>query len=91
MNALQTGYYATQVMRHLGGDNWKKWNPQMRDYLVGSQNKEGHTKGSWRFDDSFRNQGGRVYCTSLATMILEVYYRTMPIYTPQAAEDDFRL
>ena len=35
--------------------------------------------------------GGRLYNTALATMILEVYYRHMPIYAQQAAEDDFPL
>jgi len=84
-------YYATQVMRHMGGEKWKTWNTTMRDYLVERQNKEGHTKGSWIMNDAHRSHGGRVYCTSLATMILEVYYRHMPIYQQQAAEDDFRL
>jgi len=30
-------YYATQVMRHYGGDDWKKWNKAMRDYLIAQQ------------------------------------------------------
>ena len=84
-------YYATQIMRHLGGDMWEKWNPEMRDYLVNSQNKAGHTKGSWNFQDPHGASGGRIYCTALATMILEVYYRHMPIYQKAASEDDFEL
>jgi hypothetical protein len=35
--------------------------------------------------------GGRLYCTSLATMILEVYYRHLPLYKDDATEDDFPL
>jgi len=33
--------------------------------------------------------GGRLYCTSMAAMILEVYYRTLPLYSEQAVKDEF--
>ena len=33
--------------------------------------------------------GGRLYCTTLAAMTLEIYYRYMPIYTKKSSEDDF--
>jgi hypothetical protein len=92
-------YYATQVMRHYGGDpgaegndKWDKWNKEMRDWLVASQDLNGHQKGSWHMKgDHGSESGGRIYCTSMATMILEVYYRHMPIYGKQAAEDEFPL
>lgn len=85
-------YYATQVMRHMEGDLWTNWNNEMRDFLVNSQSKEGHTKGSWHIGgDHGSERGGRLYCTSMATMILEVYYRHMPIYGKAAAEEDFPL
>ena len=87
-------YYATQVMRHYEGELWDKWNKEMRDWLVDSQekNEKQHTCGSWYFDgDHGAERGGRVYTTSLATMILEVYYRHMPLYAKQAAEDEFPL
>jgi hypothetical protein len=86
-------YYATQVMRHTGGKPWDDWNKVMRDQLVNSQAKSGHETGSWFFpgEDHGASSGGRIYCTSMATMILEVYYRHMPIYGKQAAEEDFPL
>ncbi|MFO0820556.1 MAG: prenyltransferase/squalene oxidase repeat-containing protein [Pirellulales bacterium] len=86
-------YYATQVMRHNEGEEWTKWNKEMRDWLVESQGKNGHEKGSWfmKGGDHGAETGGRLYCTSMATMILEVYYRHMPIYAKQASEDDFPL
>lgn len=86
-------YYATQIMRHVEGDAWKKWNDGMRDWLVESQAKNGHEKGSWfmKGGDHGADSGGRLYCTSIATMMLEVYYRHMPIYGKQASEDDFPL
>jgi hypothetical protein len=86
-------YYATQVMRHTGGKPWEDWNKVMRDQLVNSQAKNGHEEGSWfmKGGDHGSDVGGRIYCTSMATMILEVYYRHMPIYGKQAAEEDFPL
>lgn len=72
-------YYATQVMHHYGGSPWEKWNSFMRDYLVQTQSFEGSELGSWalagRHDDA-----GRLYCTAMAAMTLEVYYRYAPIY-----------
>jgi hypothetical protein len=85
-------YYATQVLRQNEGEQWDKWNKEMRDWLVESQDKNGHQTGSWHMKgDHGSDAGGRVYCTSMATMILEVYYRHMPLYGKQAAEDDFPL
>lgn len=92
-------YYATQVMRQYGGDKgdpqwevWEKWNTKMRDTLVALQSKEGPSAGSWYLrGDHGAERGGRLYCTSMATMILEVYYRHMPIYQKQATEEDFPL
>jgi len=85
-------YYATQCMRHYEGEKWDKWNVVMRDQLVNSQDKNAHQTGSWFMNgDHGSTHGGRIYCTSMATMILEVYYRHMPIYAKAAAEDDFPL
>lgn len=92
-------YYATQVMRHNEGDPakdaaWKKWNTEMREWLISTQSKNGHTEGSWEFKEGADHgiaSGGRTYATSMATMILEVYYRHMPIYGKAAAKEDFPL
>ena len=75
-------YYATQVLRHWEGEEWVKWNNVMRDQLINSQAKEGHEQGSWHFKrgDHGADIGGRLYCTTLATLVLEVYYRHLPIY-----------
>lgn len=85
-------YYATQVMRQFGGEPWEKWNGKMRDFLVSRQDKEGAAKGSWFFPGGHgAERGGRIYNTSLATMILEVYYRHMPLYKQDATKSDFPL
>jgi len=85
-------YYATQVMRHYGGEHWDKWNVKMRDFLVEQQSQTSHMTGSWSFGGGHvPERGGRLYNTSMATMILEVYYRHLPIYGKAAAEEDFPL
>jgi len=72
-------YYATQVMHHYDGPAWQSWNVWMRDYLVKTQNQKGAETGSWFFTGPHDN-AGRLYCTAMATMTLEVYYRYSPIY-----------
>lgn len=83
-------YYGTQVMRHYGGDEWDKWNGVMRDQLVNSQASKGHEMGSWHFSgEKHGDRGGRLYTTAMCTMILEVYYRHLPIYRTQSTDDEF--
>ena len=90
-------YYATQVMHHYHkpeSKEWEKWNEKMRDFLVETQEKEGHMAGSWFWGKDgghHTKAGGRIYTTSMSTMILEVYYRHMPLYQTEASEDDFQL
>ncbi len=77
-------YYATQVMFHLQGEFWDEWNTQMRDLLVSSQRKTGDSVGSWSPDlpteDKWSSAGGRHYTTCMNLLILEVYYRHLPLY-----------
>ena len=86
-------YYATQVIKHLGGNDWKKWNVKMRDFLVKSQGKKGNEAGSWHFGgkNHASEAGGRLYNTALACMTLEIYYRYLPLYGDSAANDEFPL
>jgi hypothetical protein len=79
-------YYATQVMHHWGGKPWERWNGVMREYLIHTQSQRGHEKGRWWFNgsDPGSSAGGRLYCTAMAAMTLEVYYRHMPLYRDQA-------
>ncbi len=75
-------YYATQVMHHMEGDYWNRWNSVMREVLVRNQTKTGKEAGSWDPvpDIQWGLHGGRLYSTCLATYVLEVYYRHLPIY-----------
>lgn len=78
---IYTYYYAAQVMHHMGGEYWQKWNPRMREYLIKSMDREGHRAGSWDpTGDAWGRQGGRIYTTALSALTLEVYYRHLPLY-----------
>ena len=86
-------YYATQVMHHMGGEAWNKWNlgPKgdgkggIRDTLISKQDKGLGGKpglaGSFRGDD---HVGGRLGATSMSLLSLEVYYRHLPLYRRDA-------
>jgi hypothetical protein len=79
-------YYATQVLHHWGGAEWRKWNDVLRDHLIESQAKEGDAAGSWKpTGDRGSGAGGRLYQTCLSIMTLEVYYRYLPIYQNESA------
>lgn len=89
---LYYSYYATQVMHHYGGDEWTEWNARMRDPLIQRQVKRGHAAGSWAPTNNLDgSSGGRLYATAMSTMILEIYYRHMPLYTEQVFDDLFQL
>lgn len=74
-------YYQTQVFHHAGGDAWKSWNEVLRERLPAEQVKRGPEAGSWeRANDQWGHIGGRLYVTCLCTLMLESYYRHLPIY-----------
>ncbi len=77
-------YYATQVLFHIGGEPWENWNKQMQGALLPAQEKSGPFAGSWDpvrpVPDRWAHAGGRIYVTALHLLILEVYYRHLPLF-----------
>ena len=74
-------YYATLALYQHGGEPWSRWNAKIRDRIVGLQRSSGHQTGSWEPDESlYGSKGGRIYCTALAALTLEVYYRYLRLY-----------
>jgi hypothetical protein len=84
-------YYATQVMFHLQGPHWQTWNATTRDLLVNTQQTEGPAAGSWDPErpvkDAWGRSGGRLYVTCLHLLMLEVYYRHLPLYDDLDRQD----
>ena len=73
-------YYGTQVMYHMQGHYWQEWNAALRDMVVETQIKDGHMAGTWNPVDNWEHRGGRVYSTSIKLLLLEIYYRHLPLY-----------
>ena len=74
-------YYATQVLHHMGGEDWDRWNNVMRQRIPARQITDGTERGSWDpTTDRWGHHGGRLYTTCLSIYMLEVYYRHLPIY-----------
>jgi len=77
-------YYATQAMFQMRGDFWTQWNNRMRPLAQNSQETSGAAAGSWHPHRPTRDRwgaaGGRIYTTALHLLILEVYYRHLPLF-----------
>jgi hypothetical protein len=81
-------YYATQVMFHMGGDHWSRWNRYLNPLLLQSQIRSGPQMGSWDplkpVPDRWSPHAGRLYVTAMNLLNLEVFYRHLPIYEETA-------
>ncbi len=75
-NSLYGWYYATQAMFQGGGAYWAHWNKEIRDTLVKKQASDGH----WDAPGNKPDNLGPVFSTTLCCLMLEVYYRYLPIY-----------
>ena len=77
-------YYANQSMFHFTGgigETWKNWNKVLRDHLIETQETNGHEAGSWFIrGDHGADRGGRLYCTAMSLLNLEIYYRHSPLF-----------
>jgi hypothetical protein len=77
-------YYATQVMFQMQGEYWTSWNEALRPLLIDNQVQEGQFAGSWEptgpTPDRWGPHGGRLYVTCMHLLMLEVYYRHLPLY-----------
>ena len=77
---LYAWYYITQAMFQGGGSNWDYWNRQIRDTVVKNQFEDGHWMPPPKSGET-KSVAEPVYATTLCVLILEVYYRYLPIYT----------
>ena len=84
-DSLYFDYYATQVLftGPARSGTLEPQNARTPDFHPGPH---GHSAGSWYFESQQSAAGGRLYNTAMATMILEVYYRFMPLYGEEAVE-----
>lgn len=73
-------YYGTLSMYQHQGPVWEAWNKRVRNILVASQNKDGDHPGSWNPTGTHGGPMGRIVSTSMGALVLEVYYRYLPMY-----------
>lgn len=83
-DAVYLNFYLSQALLQRDHPLWPRWNARNRDQLVARQATHGHEAGSWFFADHDTAPGGRLAHTALAVLTLEVYYRLLPIYRPEA-------
>ncbi|HEV3439553.1 MAG TPA: prenyltransferase/squalene oxidase repeat-containing protein [Gemmata sp.] len=89
-------YYATQVVRFYGKEEWSTWNegPKaadgtrkggVQDWLISLQDRTPTNRGSWPPERGpfIGPDCGKLGTTALCLLTLEVYYR----YTPENAND----
>lgn len=74
---LYSWYYRTLATFQQQGPAWHEWNRSLRPILVSLQRRVGHADGSWRAADT--GDAGPVYATALCVLMLEVYYRYLPL------------
>ena len=77
---LYAWYYNTQACLMFGGSAWQKWNRMFQDEIVDNQSPD----GSWPPTPGEHLQpkpdgAGPYYRTTLCVLMLEVFYRYMPI------------
>lgn len=86
--AMYGWYYITQVKFHKGGSTWSSWNNEFARTITGNQESDGH----WEFpkhDNGKAEHGanqGAVYSTTLAALMLQVYYRNLPTFKEKAVQ-----
>jgi hypothetical protein len=83
-DAVYLNFYLSQALMQRDHPLWPRWNARNRDHVVSRQAAAGHESGSWFFADADTAPGGRLAHTALAVLTLEVYYRLLPIYRPEA-------
>jgi hypothetical protein len=85
-------YYVTQAMYHATTNPksnvyWKYWNPLFSNMLINRQHADGHwepPEGGGNFvKNAFSGKNKNIYATTMACLMLEVYYRYLPTYRPE--------
>jgi hypothetical protein len=75
-------YYRTLAAFQVQGTAWRSWNARIRPFLVGAQKTRGHGAGSWAVIDY--HQAGPVYSTAMCVLMLETYYRYLPMVSDRS-------
>ncbi|RMG12261.1 MAG: hypothetical protein D6731_14235 [Planctomycetota bacterium] len=64
-------FYLAQAYWQVGGKDWARYYPELREHLLAQQAGD----GSWQGDAV-----GRVYGTAIAVVVLSLPYERVPLY-----------
>ena len=80
-------YYHTQAAYQHGGSQWRDWNNIFQDTLLKKQSPEGYWMdwGHQGHGPDANTIEGKIYTTTLCTLMLEIYYR----YLQNTGDDKF--
>jgi hypothetical protein len=80
-------YYHTQAAYQHGGSQWRDWNNIFQDTLLKKQSPEGYWMdwGHQGHGPEANTIEGKIYTTTLCTLMLEIYYR----YLQNTGDDKF--
>jgi len=84
-----TWYYGSLAMYQMGGRYWQRWRETCITDILKHQELAGCAHGSWKMPPGqfvAGLTGGTVYCTCMAILTLETFYR----YQPYLARFDLR-
>ena len=79
-------YYGSLAMRQAQGEAWNAWNDRLKPLLLKKQILTGSNRGSWIPQGNkhgYASIAGPVVTTAMAALSLEVYYRYLPLYSPE--------
>ena len=79
-------YYGSLAMRQAQGEAWNAWNDRLKPILLQKQILTGSNRGSWVSQGNkhgYASIAGPVVTTAMAALSLEVYYRYLPLYSPE--------
>lgn len=69
-------FFGANALFQLGSEvQWQGWMKPVDTALLGSQRKDGASRGSWDPNDAWGAVGGRVYTTAISALTLEVRFR----------------
>jgi hypothetical protein len=72
-------YYGTLALHNHQGPAWETWNKKLKHILLAAQLKDGSERGSWQPTGLWSKESGRVVTTAMSALMLEVYYRYLPL------------
>ncbi|MFG0332532.1 MAG: prenyltransferase/squalene oxidase repeat-containing protein [Maioricimonas sp. JB049] len=79
-------YYVAQTLHNLGNDEWDQWYAHTASVLITRQVKSGRSRGSWHphrppgSPHEWSQVVGRLYFTTMCTLILETPFRHRSVY-----------